>query len=244
MTLGLSAVVKKYGDVRSLIICEGVEDVEPRHDGCSSRRLRRRQLKEKGEMAGSRRTSFFIIFRYADWLDILLVLMGTFGAIGDGVLPNCLLIYVSKLFNSLGNSNSKQNQGNFMNGVEKCSLYFVYLGLAVTAVAFMEGYCWSKTSERQVLKIRYKYLEAVLRQEVGFFDSQEATTSEIINSISKEACLIQEVLRASMVDDRMVEEGDGSPAKKAGTATISVEKCLMIGLFFGLGGRAGFFFIV
>lgn len=57
-----------------------------------------------------------------------------------------------------------------------------------------EGYCWSKTSERQVLKIRYKYLEAILRQEVGFFDSQETTTSEIINSISKDASLIQEVL--------------------------------------------------
>lgn len=57
-----------------------------------------------------------------------------------------------------------------------------------------EGYCWSKTSERQVLRIRYKYLEAVLRQEVGFFDSQEATTSEIINSISKDTSLIQEVL--------------------------------------------------
>lgn len=59
---------------------------------------------------------------------------------------------------------------------------------------FAEGYCWSKTSERQVLKIRYKYLEAVLRQEVGFFDSQEATTSEIINSISKDTSLIQELL--------------------------------------------------
>lgn len=57
-----------------------------------------------------------------------------------------------------------------------------------------EGYCWSKTSERQVLKIRYKYLEAILRQEVGFFDSQEATTSEVINSISKDTSLIQEVL--------------------------------------------------
>lgn len=57
-----------------------------------------------------------------------------------------------------------------------------------------EGYCWSKTSERQVLKIRYKYLEAVLRQEVGFFDSQEATTSEVINTISKDTSLIQEVL--------------------------------------------------
>lgn len=45
-----------------------------------------------------------------------------------------------------------------------------------------------------MLKIRYKYLEAILRQEVGFFDSQEATTSEIINSISKETSLIGEVL--------------------------------------------------
>ena len=57
-----------------------------------------------------------------------------------------------------------------------------------------EGYCWSRTSERQVLRIRHLYLQAILRQEVGFFDSQEATTSEVINSISKDASLIQEVL--------------------------------------------------
>ncbi|KAL8265300.1 hypothetical protein R6Q59_023430 [Mikania micrantha] len=78
--------------------------------------------------------------------------------------------------------------------IEKCSLAFVYIGLGVMVMAFMEGYCWSKISERQVLKIRYRYLEAILRQEVGFFDSQEATTSEIINSISKDTSLLQEVL--------------------------------------------------
>ncbi|CBI28004.3 unnamed protein product, partial [Vitis vinifera] len=107
---------------------------------------------------------------------------------------NCLLVFVSRLMNSLGYGNTQKNHGNFMDEVEKCSLYFVYLALAVMVVAFMEGYCWSRTSERQVLRIRYKYLEAVLRQEVGFFDSQEATTSEIINSISKDTSLIQEVL--------------------------------------------------
>ncbi|KAI3754234.1 hypothetical protein L1987_54013 [Smallanthus sonchifolius] len=81
-----------------------------------------------------------------------------------------------------------------MDEIGKCSLAFVYIGLGVMVMAFMEGYCWSKISERQVLKIRYKYLEAILRQEVGFFDSQEATTSEIINSISKDTSLLQEVL--------------------------------------------------
>ncbi|XP_010318180.1 putative ABC transporter B family member 8 [Solanum lycopersicum] len=140
------------------------------------------------------KNSIGIIFRYADGKDILLMFLGTIGAIGDGISTNCLLVYVSQLFNSLGYGKTQQNDHNFMEQIEKCSLYFVLLGLGVMVVAFMEGYCWSKTSERQVLKIRYKYLEAILRQEVGFFDSQEATTSEITNGISKDTSLIQEVL--------------------------------------------------
>ncbi|XP_062148336.1 putative ABC transporter B family member 8 [Alnus glutinosa] len=149
---------------------------------------------EKGGMRRKDKISIAIIFRYADGVDIMLMLLGTAGAIGDGMSTNCLLVFASRLMNNLGYGKTQQNRGNFMDEVEKCSLYFVYLGLAVMVAAFMEGYCWSKTSERQVLKIRYKYLEAVLRQEVGFFDSQEATTAEIINSISKDTSLIQEVL--------------------------------------------------
>ncbi|XP_023006672.1 putative ABC transporter B family member 8 isoform X2 [Cucurbita maxima] len=140
---------------------------------------------------GDQKQSVGAIFRYADWVDVLLMFLGTIGAIGDGMSTNCLLVFASSLMNSLGNG---KVHDNFMDNVEKCSLYFVYLGLAVMIVAFMEGYCWSKTSERQVMKIRHKYLEAVLRQEVGFFDSQEATTSEVVNSISKDTSLLQEVL--------------------------------------------------
>ncbi|XP_073151034.1 putative ABC transporter B family member 8 [Henckelia pumila] len=157
--------------------------------------------KEKGPDAmakdGKRRSFLTMIFRFSDRVDVLLMLLGTFGAIGDGMSTNCLLVFVSRLFNSMGYGKSTNDQNNgsqFMEEIEKCSLYFVYLGLVVMAVAFMEGYCWSKTSERQVLKIRYMYLKAVLRQEVGFFDSQDATTSEIVNSISKDTSLIQEVL--------------------------------------------------
>lgn len=64
-----------------------------------------------------------------------------------------------------------------------------------------EGYCWSKTSERQVVKIRRTYLEAVLRQEVSFFDSDDST-SEIIHTISTDTSLIQQLLseKVSHVD--------------------------------------------
>ncbi|KAJ0971430.1 hypothetical protein J5N97_019389 [Dioscorea zingiberensis] len=122
---------------------------------------------------------------------------GTVGAVGDGCSTGFILLFVSSLMNSLGNGHRHDHQQkdmNFMHEIEKDCLYFVYLGVAVLVVAFMEGYCWSRTSERQVLRIRYRYLEAILKQEVEFFDSQEATTSEIIDSISRETSLIQEVL--------------------------------------------------
>ncbi|KAI9128620.1 hypothetical protein K1719_000103 [Acacia pycnantha] len=154
--------------------------------------------REKKMMTKKERGSILEIFRYAEWTDVVLMLLGALGAIGDGMSTNVLLVFASRIMNSLGYGNAQQQQnngGNFsMAEVDKCSLYFVYLGLAVMALAFMEGYCWSKTSERQVLRIRFKYLEAVLRQEVGFFNSQEATTSDIINSISKDTSLFQELL--------------------------------------------------
>ncbi|KAK4283866.1 hypothetical protein QN277_000770 [Acacia crassicarpa] len=154
--------------------------------------------REKKMITKKERGSILEIFRYAEWTDVVLMLLGALGAIGDGMSTNVLLVFASRIMNSLGNGNAQQQQnngGNFsMAEVDKCSLYFIYLGLAVMALAFMEGYCWSKTSERQVLRIRFKYLEAVLRQEVGFFNSQESTTSDIINSISKDTSLFQELL--------------------------------------------------
>ncbi|XP_020084858.1 putative ABC transporter B family member 8 isoform X2 [Ananas comosus] len=135
------------------------------------------------------------VFRFADRVDVLLMFLGTIGAVGDGCSTNCLLLFASNLMNSLGYGKAHQDEHlYFMHEIEKYCLYFVYVGLVVMVVAFMEGYCWSRTSERQVLRIRYMYLEAILKQEVGFFDSQEATTAEIINSISKDTSLIQEVL--------------------------------------------------
>lgn len=68
-------------------------------------------------------SSLTIIFRYADWLDILLMLLGTFGAVGDGMSTNCLLVYVSRLFNSLGYGKSSQNNTNFLDEIEKVSFH-------------------------------------------------------------------------------------------------------------------------
>ncbi|KAJ6673585.1 ABC TRANSPORTER B FAMILY MEMBER 8-RELATED [Salix viminalis] len=65
------------------------------------------------------------------------MLLGTIGAIGDGMSTNCLLVFASRIVNSLGYGQTRQHNDNFMVEVQKCSLDFVYLGLAVMVVAFM-----------------------------------------------------------------------------------------------------------
>lgn len=49
------------------------------------------------------------------------------------------------------------------------------------------------TGERQVSTLRKRYLEAVLRQDVGFFDT-DARTGDIVFSVSTDTLLVQDAI--------------------------------------------------
>lgn len=73
------------------------------------------------------KTSITIIFRYADWFDKVLIFLGTLGAIGDGMSTNVLLVFVSRLFNSLGYGSGAQTKPeNFMHEIDKVSMCSVF----------------------------------------------------------------------------------------------------------------------
>ncbi|MCI12977.1 ABC transporter B family member, partial [Trifolium medium] len=74
------------------------------------------------------------------------------------------------------------------------ALAWLYLACASFVICFLEGYCWTRTSGRQASRMRCKYLKAVLRQEVSYFDLQVTSTSEIITSVSNDTLIIQDVL--------------------------------------------------
>lgn len=53
--------------------------------------------------------------------------------------------------------------------------------------------CWRMIGERSALRMRREYLKAVLRQEIGFFDT-EVSTGEVMQSISSDVAQIQDVM--------------------------------------------------
>lgn len=62
------------------------------------------------------------VFLFADRVDVVLMVMGTVGAVGDGCSINCLLLFASGVMNSLGYGKAHStglDHADFMKDVEK-----------------------------------------------------------------------------------------------------------------------------
>lgn len=69
-----------------------------------------------------------------------------------------------------------------MDRLTKISMFFYMLEMT----------CWIVTGERQAARIRRLYLKTMLRQDVGFFDTE--SHGEIVERMSGEVLLIQDAM--------------------------------------------------
>ncbi|KAJ9135221.1 hypothetical protein P3X46_032429 [Hevea brasiliensis] len=145
-------------------------------------------VKKKSSHVGSIRS----IFMHADGVDWFLMVLGVIGSVGDGFSTPLVLFVTSKLMNNIGGASSFQS--DFSHNINKNALALCYLACGQWVVCFVEGYCWTRTGERQATRMRARYLKAVLRQEVGYFDLHVTSTAEVITSVSNDSFVIQDVL--------------------------------------------------
>ncbi|XP_039848657.1 ABC transporter B family member 11-like isoform X2 [Panicum virgatum] len=140
--------------------------------------------------AGDKRVPFTALFRYADGTDVLLMLLGTAGALANGVTQPIMTVIFGQVINAFGGS---VDTGDVLQRVNKAVLNFVYLGIATAVVSFLQVSCWTMTGERQATHIRSLYLKSVLRQEIAFFDV-EMTTGQIVSRMSGDTVLVQDAI--------------------------------------------------
>ncbi|CAN1726190.1 ABC transporter B family member 15 [Linum perenne] len=149
----------------------------------------KRKNKDKGSELGSMKT----IFMHADGVDLVLIILGCIGSIGDGFSTPLMLLVTSKLMNNIGSS-INGSMDVFLHSINQNAEALCYLACGQWVLCFMEGYCWTRTGERQASRMRARYLRAVLRQEVGYFDLHVTSTAEVIASVSNDSLVIQDVL--------------------------------------------------
>ncbi|KFK33735.1 hypothetical protein AALP_AA5G052800 [Arabis alpina] len=133
------------------------------------------------------------IFMHSDGVDWMLMGLGLIGAVGDGFITPIVFFITSQLLNDIGGSSV--NDGTFfMKAISKKAVALLYVACASWVICFLEGYCWTRTGERQTARMREKYLRAVLRQDVGYFDLHVTSTADVITSVSSDSLVIQDVL--------------------------------------------------
>ncbi|KAI8541582.1 hypothetical protein RHMOL_Rhmol08G0072800 [Rhododendron molle] len=152
-------------------------------------------MREKGRgiQKKSNIGSFRSIFMHADGYDMLLMGLGFLGALGDGLTTPAIMLVMSKLINSIGGS-SLSTLDNLSQIVDKNAKELCYVALGQWLACFLEGYCWTRTGARQASRMRSRYLKAVLRQDVGYFDLNVTSTAEVITSVSSDSLAIQDVI--------------------------------------------------
>ncbi|CAH8349306.1 unnamed protein product [Eruca vesicaria subsp. sativa] len=131
------------------------------------------------------------IFMNADSVDWMLMGLGLIGAIADGFITPIIFFITGLLLNDIGGS---FNDVTFMKAISKNAVAMLYVAGASWVICFLEGYCWTRTGERQAARMRERYLKAVLRQDVAYFDLYVTSTSDITTSVSIDSLLIQDVL--------------------------------------------------
>ncbi|NWT66232.1 MDR1 protein, partial [Prunella himalayana] len=136
-------------------------------------------------------------FRYADGVDVLLMIIGLVAAAANGTGMPLMIIIFGEMTNSFVlsgvQSNGKKFKLNFSTysnssscpsdpGVDiegemtKFAYYYVGIGFAVLILSIIQVWTFLVTATRQTARIRQKFFFAVLHQEMAWFDTTQIGT--------------------------------------------------------------------
>ncbi|CAM8985498.1 unnamed protein product [Rhodiola kirilowii] len=147
--------------------------------------------KEDTVKESSKSIPYHKLYGFADSKDYVLMFVGSVAAVSNGFCMPIMTILFGKLIDAIGKH--PLDVRSQVRAVCEVSLHMVYFALATGVLSFFQVSCWMATGERQVTRIRSLYLKALLRQDIGFFDT-ETNTGEVIGRMSGDTILIQDAM--------------------------------------------------
>uniref|UniRef100_A0A0E0JMT7 MDR-like ABC transporter n=1 Tax=Oryza punctata TaxID=4537 RepID=A0A0E0JMT7_ORYPU len=156
----------------------------------SSSRGEDAEKKERSSTDGDAgKLPFLEMFRYANGVDKALMAVGTVAAMANGMSEPLMTVVFAAVIDCFGSGDAS----TVLHRVSKVVLYYIYLGVGTSIASFLQVSCWTIAGERQSTRIRSLYLEAIITQDIAFFDV-EMTTGEAASRMSADTVLIQDAL--------------------------------------------------
>ncbi|KAG2526997.1 hypothetical protein BBO99_00008158 [Phytophthora kernoviae] len=138
------------------------------------------------------------LFSFADSTDKLLMVLGSTGALAAGVLRPLLVVLFGNVINSFGSTDSASIPHDITSKVNRVALNFTIVGVVGFFMSFLQVYCWSVTASRQSKRIRSLYVNAIITQEIGWFDLNDPM--QLSSRVTDATIAIQDGMGAKMSD--------------------------------------------
>lgn len=132
-----------------------------------------------------KKISYFKLFRYATPMDYMYIILGTLGGMANGAAMPCWALLFGNLVNAFGNESD-----NLTDTINELALAFFYLALGSFVVSYLQMGMWMWIGARQARRIRVKFLQSVLTQDIAFFDT-DAGTGSLLTAINEDSVLLE-----------------------------------------------------
>ncbi|ORY92878.1 P-loop containing nucleoside triphosphate hydrolase protein [Leucosporidium creatinivorum] len=177
-----------------------IEDLEMHNLTVEQRRV----IAEQVHVGGNKPASFFQLFRFHTRLELFLNAIGIVAAIVAGATEPLMTVVFGAVTTQFTNySRAVEEADSSPEGIARLAeasaslqhelngevLLLVYIGLAMFAATWIYTFTWTWTGEKSTRRIRQRYLAAVLRQNVAFFDKMGA--GAVTTKIKTDTSLIQ-----------------------------------------------------
>jgi len=137
------------------------------------------------------------LFSKMDGLEVIVLIVGCLGAIGNGLSQPLLCIVFGDLIDGMGGATGgmatmtpeemSTMMDAMMSQMEELCITMMLVGVAATIAAFLQGAAFKIFAEKQAFKFRVLYFDSVLHQDVSWFDTREvaALPAEINDDLEK-----------------------------------------------------------
>ncbi|CAB4414598.1 unnamed protein product [Rhizophagus irregularis] len=142
--------------------------------------------------------SFLQLFRYASTTDKIMMFFGSIGALVSGVGAPLMAILMSAAIQAFLDFSIAVSRGEdvdvaadaLKNSIKTPVILLVAVAAAIFILSSMQMGFWMIAGENQAKRVRQIYYEAILRQNIAYFD--KISTGDIANRITSDSDLYQE----------------------------------------------------
>jgi ATP-binding cassette subfamily B (MDR/TAP) protein 1 len=168
---------------------------EPSEDDFAKADLSEAQVKILKDQIGfpnDAKATIFAVYRYAGALEFAMIAVSAICSTAAGLVTPLMILVFGQLVGDLSDSVAAGGSVGGNIASNQRILYLVYLAIASFGLEWIATAGWQQSGRRIARRTREEYLRALLRQNIGFFDSFGA--GKMTSHITSDMNAIQEAI--------------------------------------------------